>query len=234
MTDPLVSILLSLHNEEKYVLQILDSITKQTYRNIEIIIVDDGSADDTCTIVKNVMSRDDRIILLRNEINVGLTKSLNKALAMASGVFFARVDADDLCSLTRIERSVNEYYKAKNERTLICQSHKKRITQWLPFTNVIIHSSVFGPISPEIRYDEKYTYSQDYELWLRLKNNNWHFVGLSGLVNPVVRPEGISMTKAQTQRYFALQAVRKHNSFVNYILFLLFRIVKAIRRTISA
>ena len=72
-----VSVLISIYNGEPYIKKSLKSILEQSYKNIEVLIIDDGSTDQTSKICKSYQDNDSRIKLFRNETNIGLTKSLN-------------------------------------------------------------------------------------------------------------------------------------------------------------
>ena len=90
----------------KYLEKSLTSLTSQTYRDIEIILCDDGSTDGTYEILKRFAETDDRIKLIRNETNLGLVKTLNRCLSLAEGKYIARHDCDDYNDLTRFEKQV--------------------------------------------------------------------------------------------------------------------------------
>ena len=76
MSNPLISVLLPVYNEEKYLSESINSILNQTYRNFELIIIDDGSTDKSIDIINSY--DDSRIILIKNEKNLHIAKSLNK------------------------------------------------------------------------------------------------------------------------------------------------------------
>lgn len=85
----------------------IDSILAQTYTNWELILCDDGSSDDTYAIAQDYQNRfPDKIILLKNEKNMGLNYTLNHCLEHATGEFIARMDGDDLCDSSRFEKEV--------------------------------------------------------------------------------------------------------------------------------
>ncbi|MFA9212754.1 MAG: glycosyltransferase family 2 protein [Candidatus Methylacidiphilales bacterium] len=102
-----ISILLPCYNAEKYLHEALMSIVNQTYHNIEIIAIDDGSEDETLNILKSFSLLDNRIKIVINKTNLGLIKSLNKGIEICSGDYIARIDADDFLDIKRIERQVN-------------------------------------------------------------------------------------------------------------------------------
>jgi glycosyltransferase involved in cell wall biosynthesis len=102
--SPKVSIIMGAYNTEAYMRKAIQSILKQTYENFEFIIIDDCCTDGTMAIVQEY--KDPRIIIVRNEKNIGLTKSLNIGLAKAKGEYIARMDADDIAMPDRIEEQV--------------------------------------------------------------------------------------------------------------------------------
>jgi glycosyltransferase involved in cell wall biosynthesis len=95
MTLPALTVVMSVRNGERTVRQAVESILGQTLRDLALVVVEDGSTDDTWALLQEAASRDGRLILLRNEANVGLTRSLNRGLSHASGEFVARQDAED-------------------------------------------------------------------------------------------------------------------------------------------
>jgi glycosyltransferase involved in cell wall biosynthesis len=104
---PLVSILVPVFNVERYVSQALESIARQTYSNLQVIVVDDCSTDGTREIVEQFCQRDKRFQLIRNPTNLRIVKALNKALEHARGAFIARCDGDDVMAPDRIEQQLN-------------------------------------------------------------------------------------------------------------------------------
>ena len=100
---PLVSVVMSVFNGEKYLHEAINSILQQTFTDFEFIIVDDGSTDSTCRIIQSY--NDPRIILISRE-NKGMGVSLNEAILSANGIYIARQDADDVSQLDRLEAEV--------------------------------------------------------------------------------------------------------------------------------
>lgn len=100
-SDPLVSITICAYNAEKYIPQTLESVFQQTYKNIEILVVDDGSTDGTPEILESAMVHDGRLKVF-HEKHEGLAASRNKAFEYASGEWIAIIDADDICYPERI------------------------------------------------------------------------------------------------------------------------------------
>lgn len=101
-----ISVLMGIYNCSGTLEQAVRSIQKQTYPNWELILCDDGSTDDTYSKAARLAEQDDRIILLQNETNLGLNKTLNRCLKASSGAFIARMDGDDDCLPQRFERQI--------------------------------------------------------------------------------------------------------------------------------
>lgn len=105
MTDrPLVSILMTTYNREKYVAEAIDSVLDSTYKNIELIIVDDDSQDNTVSIAKAYKEKDSRVKLFFNETNLGDYPNRNKAAGYATGEFMMYVDSDDTLIADTVEK----------------------------------------------------------------------------------------------------------------------------------
>lgn len=102
-----VSVLMGIYNCAETLPQAVAAIQKQTYTNWELILCDDGSTDETYKVASQLAAGDNRIILLRNEKNLGLNQTLNHCLAAATGDYIARMDGDDDCLPERFERQVS-------------------------------------------------------------------------------------------------------------------------------
>lgn len=101
-----VSVLMSVYNGASTLEKAVESILNQTYQNLEFIICDDASTDNTWDILRRYEQKDDRIRCIQNEKNVGLGASLNRCLAIANGQYIARQDADDISDHDRIDRTL--------------------------------------------------------------------------------------------------------------------------------
>ena len=107
---PKVSVLMSVYNGSRYLQKSIESILNQTFADFEFIIINDCSTDNTEKIIREYSEKDERIILINNSENLGLTKSLNKGLSHAQGEFIARMDYDDITISNRLEKQV-EYLR---------------------------------------------------------------------------------------------------------------------------
>ena len=181
---PLVSIIMSVYNEERYIQESLDSVLSQTLDNFELIIIDDCSTDKTTEMIEGY--HDSRIRLYRNKKNQGLTKNLNNALRYCRGEYIARMDGDDICLPQRLEKQV-QYMEEHQEKMLIgCRTqtfgeqnlvsrlpdHSEQLRIMLLLRPVLAHPSFmmrrrlvteFG-----FHYDESFRSAQDYDFAQRV------------------------------------------------------------------
>ncbi|MCV3212590.1 glycosyltransferase family 2 protein [Plectonema radiosum NIES-515] len=102
---PLVSVIIPAYNAEAFIEITLKSVIKQTYKNIEVLVVDDGSLDRTAEIVKSIAMEDKRITLLQQS-NAGAASARNKAIAHSKGEYIAPIDADDIWYPENLEKQV--------------------------------------------------------------------------------------------------------------------------------
>lgn len=106
-STPLISVIIPTYNVEKFIVDAIRSVSLQTYSNIEIIVVDDFSTDNTFSILKEIEQNEKRLKLYRNNKNSGIVQTLNYALSISSGEFIVRMDGDDLCEPYKFEKQLN-------------------------------------------------------------------------------------------------------------------------------
>ena len=184
---PKISVLMSVYNGERFLREAIDGIMHQTLSDFEFIILDDDSRDNTRQILEEYAAEDQRISVIRNERNLGLTRSLNKGLKFCCGKYVARQDADDVSMPDRLENQV-EYLENhpevgvvgswvaiidENGRGGFIRKYptSPAMVKWsLYFKNSLAHSSVLirRSLLEETAYSSEVSYSQDYDLWARL------------------------------------------------------------------
>jgi glycosyltransferase involved in cell wall biosynthesis len=106
MDHPLVSVIMPVYNAEKYVVEAIESVLSQTYPNIQLICVDDGSTDTSLQILKDF---GDRIVLVEAQQNGGIAKARNLGIACATGDFIAFADADDIWKSTKLSEQMKQF-----------------------------------------------------------------------------------------------------------------------------
>ena len=218
ISNALVSVLLSTYNSEESISESIDSLLSQTYKNLEILISDDGSTDSTKEICKKFQLKDERVLFSSNKKNIGLTKSLNNLAQKASGSLIARHDADDISLPNRIEEQI-QFMKTKKldavtSRSLVKQNNKKRpgisfyipdkllINRKNPFIHgtLIIKKNVFQEIG---YYDERFYYAQDYKLFYDLLDKGYKVKTLNKALYILNTENNISSENLERQNYYA-------------------------------
>lgn len=180
-----ISVIMPVYNGEKYLKEAIDSVLSQTFKDFELIIINDYSTDSTIDIINSYS--DKRIVLINNEENLGIAKTLNKGIDISKGKYIARMDADDICYLHRLERQYNfmernrdigmcgsnvEVFTNDTIRLHVCPQQHNEIKVLQIFNSAFTHPAVM--IKKEIldkynlRYDEFYEGMEDYELWIRM------------------------------------------------------------------
>ncbi len=117
--EPLISVIVPVYNVQKYVARCLDSLILQTYSNLEIILIDDGSKDNSLKILREYEKKDNRIKVLTQK-NEGVSKTRNKGIALSKGEYISFIDSDDYVSLSLYQKFVNAINKAKVSPDIFC------------------------------------------------------------------------------------------------------------------
>ena len=108
-----VSVIMAVHNQNLFLEKSIKSILNQSYRKFYFLIIDDGSDKKTKKILEKYKNKDNRIKILTNKKNIGLPKSLNKAIKLVKTELIARMDADDISLKNRLKKQVNFFRKKK-------------------------------------------------------------------------------------------------------------------------
>lgn len=187
---PQISVIMSVYNEPiDWVRQSIDSILTQTFSDFEFIIINDNpNNSEIQQFLYDYAVKDDRIKLIENEGNIGLTKSLNKGISYATGKYIARMDADDISYPKRLEKQFQ--YMESHPEVIVCGTRVKYfgkksaliyntffekdtdirgqmfISSGFAHPSVIIRREIL--FSNNIRYDETFITAQDYKLWFDL------------------------------------------------------------------
>lgn len=193
-----VTVIMSVHNGRRFLSAAVNSILHQTFRDFEFIIINDGSTEPVDDIIEGIF--DSRIIYIKQR-NVGLTRSLNRAIDMSHGEYVARMDSDDVSDATRLEKQLRQveinpeldmvgtFFDIIGENDKLIRS-RALLTDplyrlWrLQFHNNYAHGSMMMKKSSVQRigkYNVALKYAQDYDLWRRL----------SGKCNTMIIPEAL-------------------------------------------
>lgn len=231
------------YNTEKYLNAAIDSILNQTYHNFELIIIDDCSTDNSPRIINEY--KDSRIIRIRNDKNLGLVKTLNKAISMAKGNYIARMDSDDVSHNLRFEKQMcfiksqeadlcGCHYHIINEFGTITESVlvpiKKELMPFFLVTTVpFAHGSVL--MKRECFTNKNLEYRsgkniEDHDLWVSLYEENYKIVNINEyLFSYRSYSQSLSRNKVKKMRRegyflskrFVLRNIDKLNSLISKI-----------------
>jgi len=214
-TCPVVSVLMSVHNGEKYLPETLDTLLAQTVSDFELVVIDDGSQDSTHEILRAYAQRDARIRPVRNERNMKLPASLNRGLKLCRAPLVARADADDLYVPQYLETQVGHLHNdpsvgvisssfdvADADGTVLytryLPTEDPQIRFELLFMSRFLHpTTVFraGLVHRAGGYNEEFHGAEDYELWARLRDET----RFANHPTPLVRYRRHSETISQTR-----------------------------------
>ena len=188
---PDISVIMSVYNGETYLAEAIESVINQTFKNWELIIINDCSTDSTEEILQDFALKDKRIKVHKNEVNLRLPTSLNKGISLSQGKYIARMDADDICLPDRLEKQ----YEFMEENSDVALSSCRFLTvkngiyasggaggridfeaikSMLFVANPILHPGVIAKaeVMKEFGYDTTLTCTEDLELWTRMVSNN--------------------------------------------------------------
>ena len=118
---PLISVIMPLYNAERFVGESIENVLRQTVGDFELIVIDDASTDASAEIARAYAAKDNRIVLMHNELNSGAARTRNRALDAARGKFITFMDADDLCSPERFAKQLAFF--ERHPQTDICGSY---------------------------------------------------------------------------------------------------------------
>ena len=218
INEPIISVIMPVFNGGDLLNKAIEPILGQTFENFEFIIINDGSTDETAEVVRGYASSDSRIIFIDQD-NIGLTKSLNKAIKTSKGNYIARIDADDVSALNRFETQMEWMKGGKYDlccsRTYLLNSNRispglsyympKRIQMF--FRNPFIHGTFLikrKALDIVGLYDEDFIYSQDYKLICDFYRNNLKIKYIKQPLYYTNTPPGsIGVSKKVEQNYFA-------------------------------
>jgi glycosyltransferase involved in cell wall biosynthesis len=233
---PIITVLMSVYNEPlAWIKESIESILNQTFKDFEFIIVNDNpESNDLNKILKFYNKNFDQIILVNNKSNIGLTASLNIGLQRASGDYIARMDADDISSIFRLETQLN-FIKNNKDFFLIGAgtqhidqlgeivhtpdtiTDEKKLKKKLLSKNALCHSTIFFRNDGKIYYRNKFVYAQDYDFYLRLISLNKRMINIpTRLVKYRINPNATTYRNKAIQKLFAEKALQFYHQRINF------------------
>ena len=243
ITKGLISVIAGNYNTPvKFIKEAIDSVLNQTYRNIEFIIVDDCSTDNSLEAIKAY--DDPRIKVFSTEKNSGLAAALNIALDVCHGEFVARMDLDDVCLPERFERQFA--FMRRHQDVILCGTQIRYINDegespwgdrttgfvddpelyriYLLFANnpMIIHPTwMFNRkliLKYGVRYKEKYKYSQDYAMLVSCAEHGRCAVIPDVLFKYRIHDKSASSTKKRMQNHYDYQIIQEQLDELHLVL----------------
>ena len=219
MGESLISVIIPTYNREKMLVEAVQSVLEQSYRNFEIIVVDDGSTDNTKLSLKQYKDQ----LTLIHQCNRGPSAARNTGIKAAKGEFLAFLDSDDLWKPDKLK--IQKDYIKKHPEILICQTEEiwirqgrrvnpmkkhKKYSGWifdkmLPLcivspSAVMIHREIFTSVG---LFDESLPACEDYDLWLRIGLH--HAIAL--ITKPLVIKRG-GHADQQSKRFWGMDRFR--------------------------
>jgi glycosyltransferase involved in cell wall biosynthesis len=213
MSAPKISVVMPVYNAEHYLQEALDSILTQTFDDLELIAVNDGSNDGSAEILEGCP--DPRLIVVNQE-NAGVSKAINAGIDKARGEYIARMDADDRCRIDRFEiqaralderpevRIVSSWYEQIDSdgevfRRLRMMTEPLVIRRHMLIGNCFLHAGMMIRAEVLREYDgflPEATGAEDYDLWVRMGEE----------FNPVIIPEHLYQVRTHDARVTTLRA----------------------------
>lgn len=229
MDEPLVSAVITTKNRADLLPRALESVHRQSYSNIEIVVVDDGSTDDTAEVLKEFASKY-AIIQVHNETSRGACRARNQGIEAASGEFIAGLDDDDQWHPKRVKLLLEAY---RDDFSCVTSDvelvYPNRTITWkkekLVTYNDLLYSNQVGNqvlvkkerLQAVGGFDESLAAAQDYDLWLRLSKAFGPVRNINKLLQKIYMQHGsgqISNTKTQLDGY--LSFYEKHKAEMNF------------------
>lgn len=191
MVEPQISVVMPVYNVQNYIKQSIKSILNQSFPYFELLIINDGSEDDTLSLIKQI--KDERIKIINNHHN--FIDSLNKGVDASTGKYIARMDADDYMLPNRLERQYEFMEKRSDidvcgtwahtfglESKKICTPvlHDDIVSSLILFNplvhpSVVMRKTIFENTEFTIKYSCNFPYVEDYYLWMCLAKNGYKF-----------------------------------------------------------
>jgi len=226
VSRPLVSVILPVYNAEAYIVESIESMLNQTYENIELILINDGSTDSSLEIMQSY--NDARIEIISRE-NRGLIASLNEGIKKAKGKYIARMDADDISLSQRLQKqvvfmenspeigicgtAVIMFGEGIQEKVWRLSLEDECIKTELLFSSALAHPTVMMKKvlidEYQLFYDAGFKHAEDFELWTRFAEHS----SLANLPEPLLKYRVLENSisrladKAVDQRYNIMQKI---------------------------
>lgn len=224
--EPRVSVILPVFNAENYISEAITSILSQSFSEFELIIINDGSTDETLRILRQHERADGRVIIISRD-NRGLVESLNEGIDIARGQWIARMDADDIAlpnrlslQLTTLEQTAAdicggwvEFFGTSDRRIIRHPIGDDAIKAALYFGSAFAHPTVMmrTALVKQLRYDKQWEKCEDYDLWQRAVYAGWKMTNVPEVVLRYRQHEAQISTAAWSIQQDLTQKLRRRH-----------------------
>jgi len=237
MNNPEISVVMPVYNSEKYLKESIESVLDQSFDDFEFIIVDDGSVDNSYNIINEYSKKDDRIVILKNERNLGISETRTRGTKHAKGKYIAIVDADDVCLPSRFEKQYNyleshndcgvvgsfiEMFDSDTNKIIGTRKYyendanlRKRIFLYCPVAQpaCMIRREVFDKVG---YYDSTLVTSADLDMWFRI-GTKYKFANIQEiLLKYRVHKNSTTTSKIKTMEEITLGIRKKYSHGYGY------------------
>ncbi len=227
---PLLTVLMPVYNAEKFLTEAIESVLNQTFEKFEFLIIDDGSTDNSINIIKSYA--DPRIRLCQNEKNSGISATLNRGIELAKTEWIARMDADDICYPTRLEKQYDFIMAHPDGALFSCWAEEIteekefiRVERFNPddyFYNLTFSFWMYHPTfvfkRDAVKSIGMYTvpYAEDYELVWQLSRKFKLYPQPEVLLKYRISPHSLwQVTRKQEYKDAMLQQIRRNICYYN-------------------
>ena len=183
------------YNAEKYIKEAIESVLNQTISAFELIVIDDGSNDNTLSIVSELAKNDSRIKLIINDKNMGVARTRNRGMELSTGEYVAFLDSDDIWHSDKLEKQIELARKTGADiiycsYALMAENGKSKYNNFIVSDKVSFHEmltcNVLGcstvllskQIAKNYRFDTRF-YHEDYVLWLQIMRDGYKAAGVT-------------------------------------------------------
>ena len=248
MEENKVSIIIPVHNAEKFIGKTIESVLNQTYKNWEMLLFNDKSKDDSLKIIKKYSEKDERIKVIDSKENVGVVVARNKLIEIATGEFIAFLDADDYWREQKLEKQI-KYMKEQN--ALISCTEYIRVTEdekeindiiikeiityedmlknnYLGCLTVVYNANKLGK-----RYFKEREKNEDYVLWLEIVKETKIIFGLKenlAFYRVLNNSRSSNKIKVAKDRWEVYRKVERLSLFKSIYYFLQY-VIRALKKT---
>lgn len=237
LETPKISVVMPVYNAEAYLKDAIESILNQTLNDFEFIIIDDASTDNSFKIIEDFSKKDDRIVILRNENNLGIAETRTKGTKYAKGKYIAVADADDISTSKRFEKEYNylerhrecgvvggfiQLFDSDSGKIIGVRKYyeddtnlRKKLFLYCPVAQPVsmIRKEVFDNIG---YYDPKYPPAEDLDLWFRI-GTKYKFANIQEiLLKYRVHEKSATISKIQKMEAMTLELRKKYSNGYGY------------------